>query len=85
VQNEDGGWGGTGQVSSIEETALAVKALLPDGPKDAVERGVEWLKTQVDTEADLKAAPMGLYFAKLWYSERLYPLIFAIDALEKAR
>ena len=26
-------------------------------------------------------APIGLYFAKLWYFERLYPLIFSLDAL----
>jgi squalene-hopene/tetraprenyl-beta-curcumene cyclase len=31
------------------------------------------------------AAPVGLYFARLWYSEELYPLIFAAGALESAR
>jgi squalene-hopene/tetraprenyl-beta-curcumene cyclase len=29
------------------------------------------------------AAPIGLYFAKLWYFERLYPLIFLAGALER--
>ncbi|MFC1462048.1 prenyltransferase/squalene oxidase repeat-containing protein [Verrucomicrobiota bacterium] len=84
AQNPDGGWGGTGEASSIEETALAVKALLPDGPEDVIARGLDWLVARVDTDNDLPAAPIGLYFAKLWYSERLYPLIFALDALEAA-
>ena len=84
AQNYDGGWGGTLEESSIEETALAVKALLPGGPADVVQRGLEWLAEHVETDGDLPAAPIGLYFAKLWYSERLYPVIFALDALEAA-
>jgi len=84
AQNDDGGWGGTIEKSSIEETALALKALLPEGPKDVIMRGLDWLAARVDTGRDLPPAPIGLYFAKLWYSERLYPLIFALDALEAA-
>ena len=29
------------------------------------------------------AAPIGLYFAKLWYDEALYPLLFTVAALER--
>ena len=82
TQHADGGWGGTGQQSSIEETALAIKALASDGSKDVIERAMKWLTQKIDTDGDLAAAPIGLYFAELWYSERLYPLIFALDALE---
>jgi squalene-hopene/tetraprenyl-beta-curcumene cyclase len=28
-----------------------------------------------------RASPIGLYFARLWYHESLYPLIFLVDAL----
>ena len=28
-----------------------------------------------------EASPIGFYFAKLWYFERLYPLIFTVGAL----
>jgi squalene-hopene/tetraprenyl-beta-curcumene cyclase len=28
--------------------------------------------------------PIGFYFAKLWYFERLYPLAFAVAALGRA-
>jgi squalene-hopene/tetraprenyl-beta-curcumene cyclase len=83
AQNSDGGWGGTGEKSSIEETALAIKALLTDAPKDVIDRGLKWLADRVHRDGELEAAPIGLYFAKLWYSERLYPVIFALDALAK--
>jgi len=78
---EDGGWGGDrGVVPSVEETALAVSALArwPTG-RAAAERGVGWL---LDHPERLdQPAPIGLYFASLWYSEQLYPLIFATEAL----
>jgi squalene-hopene/tetraprenyl-beta-curcumene cyclase len=32
----------------------------------------------------VKASPIGFYFAKLWYYERLYPLIFTVAALGQA-
>ena len=28
-------------------------------------------------------SPIGLYFAQLWYAEKLYPLIFTVGALER--
>ena len=60
-----------GSFGTIEETALAV-AVLDD------QRGARWLKKQ----SDFKPSPIGLYFAKLWYSEKLYPLIFTASALK---
>ncbi len=83
AQNADGGWGGAHEApSSVEETALAVDALLAhneSGP--TVERGLVWLADAIEQGRHLQAAPIGLYFARLWYSERLYPLIFAAGAL----
>jgi squalene-hopene/tetraprenyl-beta-curcumene cyclase len=29
-------------------------------------------------------SPIGFYFAKLWYFEKLYPLIFTVAALGRA-
>jgi squalene-hopene/tetraprenyl-beta-curcumene cyclase len=29
-------------------------------------------------------SPIGFYFAKLWYYEKLYPLIFTVAALGRA-
>ena len=47
----------------------------------AVQRGVDWLVQETDKGSELPASPIGMYFAKLWYYEQLYPLIFAVDAL----
>lgn len=86
VQNPDGGWGGAkGCPSSIEETALAIEVLL-DVPQahEAVQRGLEWLIPQVEAERYREASPIGFYFAKLWYFEKLYPIIFCVAALGRA-
>ncbi len=86
VQNSDGGWGGAASTpSSTEETALAVEALLPVAEcAEACQRGLEWLLTRIDSGRIQEPAPIGLYFAKLWYFERLYPIIFATSALARA-
>ena len=93
TQNADGGWGGAaGIASSIEETALAVDALagcLAKGrPSEAMEtalaRGAMWLVERVESGVWREPAPIGFYFAKLWYFERLYPLIFTVGALGRA-
>jgi squalene-hopene/tetraprenyl-beta-curcumene cyclase len=88
-QNADGGWGGAKAVaSSLEETALAVAALAPwaEGPetREAFSRGVEYLMKNAVNSAD-QPSPIGLYFSHLWYSERLYPLIWTLEALGRAR
>jgi squalene-hopene/tetraprenyl-beta-curcumene cyclase len=142
-QNADGGWGGGPSVrakgltidgqaieSTIEETALALEALLdfrfqisdfrlehlgeesaasanpqsairnPQSPcpnpkseilnpkstalpnlHASVERGVAWLCHAVENGRLFDPAPIGFYFAKLWYYERLYPLVFTVSAL----
>jgi squalene-hopene/tetraprenyl-beta-curcumene cyclase len=89
-QNPDGGFGGAkGLPSTIEETALAVEALarFPAGGVPAVARAVEWGcrwladRTRQGTRFD--PSPIGFYFAKLWYWERLYPILFTVAALER--
>jgi len=86
VQNPDGGWGGDRSTpSSTEETALAVDALaaLPEF-SESWWRGVDWLLDQVEAGRFRNPSPIGLYFAKLWYFERLYPIIFTVAALGRA-
>ena len=97
AQQPDGSWGcGAGTPSSVEETALAVEALARwlrlDVPRlgdaasveAAVQKGTEWLVRQVETGDWKKPSPIGFYFARLWYEERLYPLIFTAGALDRA-
>ncbi|HUU95693.1 MAG TPA: prenyltransferase/squalene oxidase repeat-containing protein [Phycisphaerae bacterium] len=94
-QHADGGWGGApGVPPSIEETALAAEALVRvmesgsratvRGVTEAVTRGINWLIEHAEEAAECRASPIGFYFAKLWYFERLYPLIFTVGALGRA-
>jgi squalene-hopene/tetraprenyl-beta-curcumene cyclase len=95
-QNHDGGWGGgpsiearhgAGRVSSVEETAVAVEALLAapgDRFQPAVTKGLAWLIEAVESGRHLECSPIGFYFAKLWYHEKLYPLTFTVSALGRA-
>lgn len=89
AQNADGGWGaGSDTPSSIEETALALHALASAPESDslqALERGIEWLIEATSQGTRTPVSPIGLYFARLWYFEELYPLIFAAGAAIRVR
>jgi squalene-hopene/tetraprenyl-beta-curcumene cyclase len=87
VQNADGGWGGAKETpSSVEETALALEVLLDLAPNqsDAIHRGLEYLIRRVEDGTFTEPSPIGFYFAKLWYFEKLYPIIFSVAALGRA-
>jgi squalene-hopene/tetraprenyl-beta-curcumene cyclase len=99
AQAPGGGWGGERDAPvSIEETAVAVEALAalsaggPEGAghehtreaRSAVQRGVGWLVEHTDRGRAFAPSPIGLYFARLWYYEEFYPLIFTVAALQRA-
>ncbi len=85
VQNDDGSWSGLrGGPSSVEESALAVEALAAfPAHTTGTARGTAWLVSRVEDGSWTQPSPIGFYFAKLWYFERLYPLIFTVGALER--
>ena len=85
VQNQDNGWGGNASViSTIEETSLAIRALSASGKLEEAKKGIEWLKKNLPKDlSEIKATPIGLYFASLWYFEDMYPLVFASSALKE--
>lgn len=105
ARNADHGWGGSkpsaaggarGGVSSVEETAVAVEALISAaagstagpaadaGVESAAQDGLTWLVAAVESGRHREASPIGFYFAKLWYYERLYPLVMTVSALGQA-
>ncbi len=99
-QKADGSWGGdAGGQSSIEETALALAALAtcrawpsadasPEGirlHRESLQRAVRWLTGQTQGGARFPPSPIGLYFARLWYHERLYPVAWTLQGLEAAQ
>ena len=88
VQNDDGGWGGAKGVSSkVTLTARALSALASvERPSmEAIERGFAYLYEMWQAEELYREEPIGLYFARLWYSERMYNMVFTLIALKKLR
>ena len=88
-RNADGGWGGDlDQVSGVEETALATEALLGAGDdrslEVAIDEGLNWLVEAVASGRHRQCEPIGFYFARLWYYEAMYPLVFTVSALARA-
>ncbi len=86
-QRSDGGWGGGAKgPSSVEETAVdddfwdGVKS---EDASKAVGRGIEWLVEKIENDTWTQPAPIGFYFAKLWYYEDLYPVTFTVAALNQ--
>jgi squalene-hopene/tetraprenyl-beta-curcumene cyclase len=93
VQNADGGWGGArGVASSIEETGVALQAVArcagfepAEEVRASAARAVVWLGAATSEGHAAEAAPIGLYFARLWYYEELHPIVFALAGLSDAR
>ncbi|HEY1172484.1 MAG TPA: prenyltransferase/squalene oxidase repeat-containing protein [Verrucomicrobiae bacterium] len=93
-QKPDGSWSGAKDgPSSIEETALCVEALAaaltsgkltkPSVLPETILAGANWLAREIHQGHHREARPIGFYFAKLWYYEKLYPLVFSAGALER--
>ncbi len=86
-QNEDGGWSARrGLESSVEETGLALDSLVQfTNARPAIDRAAHWLSVRVNEGTVDHPAPIGFYFARLWYFEDLYPIIFAAAGLNRWR
>jgi squalene-hopene/tetraprenyl-beta-curcumene cyclase len=95
AQKDNGGWSGglAPAPCSVEETALAVESLcaalehrseLQRKLTPVIRRGVAWLAGQMLAGNWRRPTPIGFYFAKLWYFEELYPVIFTVAALGRA-
>lgn len=94
AQHSDGGWGGgQGQgPASVEETAAVLEALMAAAQRTpgliapcGLELGMKALLELTREGTEFPAAPIGLYFARLWYYEKLYPVIAAVAAFRQAQ
>jgi squalene-hopene/tetraprenyl-beta-curcumene cyclase len=89
-QNGDGGWGSLRDEtpSTIEETALAMSALA-GAPADCIEtnealiKGEKWLCKATKKGTVFEPSPIGFYFARLWYFEKAYPVVWTVEALSR--
>jgi squalene-hopene/tetraprenyl-beta-curcumene cyclase len=88
TQKQDGGFGGDAKApSTVEETAMAAHALLGSGRAHHQKAGgeaVTWLLGATREGTEFRPAPIGLYFARLWYHERLYPVVWTTQAFRRA-
>ncbi len=79
IQNRDGGFGGCKSApSTAEETGLALRALAGSGVDNAdtvCANAARWLVDHQRPDGSWNPAPIGFYFAVLWYYEELYPAV----------
>ena len=88
AQNEDNGWGGAAGVrSKITLTAKAIGALsaFPTQYRENIEKGFTYIYAAWQAGELEKREPIGLYFARLWYSEELYNITFVLKALKTGK
>jgi squalene-hopene/tetraprenyl-beta-curcumene cyclase len=52
---------------------------------ECLQRGVGWLLDATCDGTHFPVSPIGLYFARLWYHEKLYPIIWTLGALKATR
>lgn len=73
--------------STIEETSVALEGIMSSGGTkdcaDSIMRGVNWLCDAIQRDHHRVSQPIGFYFARLWYHEKMYPLVFSLGALNK--
>lgn len=85
VQNKDGSWGGNKNIpGTMEETALSVSALASKKNRKICLKGLHWLD-EFYLKNRFKSAPIGLYFASLWYDEKMYPVTSYLEALARMK
>ncbi len=77
-------------VSALSRVYLWVRNLEDPQPdldltqlEQSLQRGIAWLLETTQAGTRMDPTPIGLYFARLWYFEKLYPLIFTTQALEQ--
>ena len=97
AQNHDGGWSGNvpamnvtaadgGSASKVTLTAKALTALSyyenPEA-RAAMEKGMDFLCRKWQDGRLYDREPIGLYFARLWYSEEMYNLCYLMLCLKR--
>jgi squalene-hopene/tetraprenyl-beta-curcumene cyclase len=78
-------WGCEAPPHTGSENPPPPAILDPAAAESALARGTAWLERRTADGTAFEPSPIGLYFAKLWYFERLYPVIFTVAALEQVR
>lgn len=73
------------RIAAVDESPwTAQRTVEPAGGGGTEADGVRLASLTYGARTITDPAPIGFYFAKLWYFERLYPLIFAVSCLRRA-
>jgi squalene-hopene/tetraprenyl-beta-curcumene cyclase len=70
-------------LKSTDKAALLPKLSIAR-TQSQVARGFQWLMASTQLGHKFPPTPIGFYFARLWYYERLYPVIFTLAAAGRA-
>ena len=70
-------------VGALQNAEKPAAQPLLDALGPGVLRGREWLMKVSSGGKHFPPAPIGFYFAKLWYSEREYPLIQCVAGMSR--
>lgn len=84
-QNSDGGWGGNlGVRSKVTYTSRVLAALswFPEH-QEIKEHAWDFMYGRYKEGHLYDEEPIGLYFSRLWYSEKMYNLTFLLWALKQ--
>jgi hypothetical protein len=83
-----GNWLANGGWQNGRKLVLALSALVPPAlagtsaaDRASIIRGAQWLIHRTQGGREFPPTPIGFYFAKLWYWENLYPVVWAVAAL----
>ena len=90
IQKEDGSWGTTGEGSCIEETALAIKALLlcdVDPHSTPTQKGISYILNKQNDDGSWNPTPLGIlppvcYYNSIW---TLYLVMEALSMVIKCK
>ena len=92
LSSAENDFGDSGTTSSLQESALALEALTRllntdefagNGDlQSSVTTGTDWILSAIRAGKTSEKWPIGFYFAKLWYYEKLYPLVFCASAMQ---
>jgi len=73
---------GSGTVAGTARRVLSTTVPVPF-LSNAIDRAALWLAVRVNEGTVDRPTPIGFYFARLWYFEDLYPIIFAAAGLNR--
>ncbi len=71
------------KISNFQQCCSRNSSFFGDSITAAISRGIAWLADKTDMGQCFNSSPIGFYFAKLWYFEEMYPLIFTVAALRE--